>query len=72
MRPEAPFVGYFFLMYLCLMIGTRYYENGSVALYEALWACNESLLISAISLIIQDAFIIRAALLLISLDQFLW
>lgn len=54
------------------MISTRFYENGPVAIYEALWACNQTLLISAIALLTNDPFIIRAALVTISFDQLLW
>ena len=54
------------------MIGSRYHENGPVAIYEALWACNQSILISGLGLIMGDPMIVRAALVVVSVDQFLW
>lgn len=43
-----------------------------MAIYEFLWACNQSLLIGAISMIIQDSHLLRASIVLVSMDQLLW
>lgn len=68
----APEMGYFFLFYFVFMMGTRLYDNGPVAIYESLWACNQALLISAFGLLTHDPMYIRSAMVAISVDQLLW
>lgn len=68
----APYIGIFLLAYLVAMISTRYYENGCPAIYEFLWACNESMLLAAIGCLTGDSFLIRTTLVVVSVDQLLW
>lgn len=72
LQPKAPQIGIFLLTYLFAMISSRYLRHGAVAIYEALWACNQSILLAGIGCIIGDALLIRTVLVLVSLDQMLW
>lgn len=54
------------------MMSSRYLENGSVVIYEFLWACNQALLLGAISMITRDSNLLRATIVLVSFDQLLW
>ena len=49
-----PNIAIFLTIYLIIMIGTRVWENGLVALYEVSWACNLCMLEVILGLIIQD------------------
>lgn len=71
-RTWAPGFGYFLIIYVTFMIASRYHENGSHAIYEVLWACNLCIIIAAIGLITHKVQLVRACLLLVSLDQLLW
>lgn len=51
---------------------SRFLENGPVALYELLWACNQCILVVAMGLLLENALLVRASLLIVSLDQLLW
>ena len=68
----SPYVSGFFILYLILMVSTRYYENGNPAIYEFLWACNECMLMAAIGLYLGDEELVRVSLISVSLDQLLW
>jgi len=72
MHPSSVIFGYLLLVYLAFMIGSRFIENGSVAIYEFLWACNQALLVGAFSMIVQDSHLLRASIVLVSIDQLLW
>ncbi len=72
MRPSSVFFGYLLLVYLVFMIVSRYSENGSVAIYQFLWACNQALLVGAFAMILQDSHLLRATIVLVSVDQLLW
>lgn len=54
------------------MIATRFIEGGAHALYETLWACNQCILLAGIGCLVADAFLIRVALVVVSVDQLLW
>jgi hypothetical protein len=54
------------------MIGSRYTENGSVAIYEFLWACNQALLVGVFAMIFEDSHLLRATIVVVSVDQLLW
>jgi hypothetical protein len=54
------------------MITSRFAENGSVAIYEFLWACNQALLVGAFAMVVQDSHLLRASIVLVSVDQLLW
>ena len=54
------------------MTPTRFSQNGFVAMYEMLWACNQSLLIVGISIIQGNGGLLRAGLIIASTDQILW
>jgi hypothetical protein len=54
------------------MMTSRYIENGSVAIYEFLWACNQALLLGAVAMIVQDSHLLRASIVIVSIDQLLW
>lgn len=54
------------------MISTRVMEGGYNALYETLWACNQCILLGGIGCIVRDGFLIRVALVVVSVDQLLW
>ena len=72
LQPAAPAVGVFLLTYLVVMIGSRFLQHGTTALYETLWACNQSILLAGIGCIVGDSFLIRSVLVLVSLDQISW
>lgn len=54
------------------MIVSRYTQNGSVAIYEFLWACNQALLLGALGMIFQDSNLLRVSIVVVSVDQLLW
>ena len=54
------------------MIASRYFQTGCVAIYEALWGCNQCILMAGIGCIVGDAELIRAVLVVVSTDQLLW
>ena len=72
MHPSSVIFGYLMLVYLIFMICSRFIENGSVAIYEFLWACNQALLVGAFAMISQDSHLLRASIVLVSIDQLLW
>lgn len=72
LHPSAPYVGIFLLAYLAVMIGSRYYESGCPAIYESLWACNMCMLLGGIGCIMNDCFLLRTVLIVVSVDQLLW
>ena len=59
-------------MYLVVMIGTRYMQRDATTIYQALWACNLSILLAGIGCITGDSLLIRTMLVIVSVDQFLW
>lgn len=54
------------------MMTSRFIENGSVAIYEFLWACNQALLVGTFAMIVQNSHLLRASIVLVSIDQLLW
>ena len=60
------------LIYLFVMISTRFTENGPLALYEFLWACNLCMLMVAYGIFKRDRYLIGAAVITIASDQVLW
>jgi hypothetical protein len=69
---SAPYVGVFLLIYLGFMISSRYFESGCPAIYESLWACNQSILMAGIGCLTDDSLLIRTTLVVVSVDQLLW
>lgn len=69
---SAPYIGVFLLVYLAFMISSRYFQSGCPAIYESLWACNQSILMAGIGCLTGDSFLIRTTLVVVSVDQLLW
>jgi hypothetical protein len=72
LAPHSDLIAGFLYIYLIVMIGTRYIENGAVALYEVLWACNLCMLLVNYGIHKRNRYLIGAALVTISTDQVLW
>lgn len=72
MPAGADAISVFLLIYLVLMIGTRYMQNGAIALYEFLWACNLCMLLVCYGIFKRDRHLIGGAVITISTDQVLW
>lgn len=68
----ADAISVFLLIYLVVMIGTRYMQNGAIALYEFLWACNLCMLLVCYGIYKRDRHLLGAAIITISTDQVLW
>lgn len=72
MPASADFIAVLLLGYLVVMISTRYTENGALALYEFLWACNLCMLLVCYGIYRRDRYLIGAAVITIATDQVLW
>lgn len=72
LAPGADVIAVLLLLYLVVMIGTRFTENGAIALYEFLWACNLCMLLVAYGIYRRDRYLIGAAVITIATDQVLW
>jgi hypothetical protein len=69
--PDAR-LAYFFLAYLCVMIGCRYADCGSYIFYESVWCCNTSLLLSSLGILNGRPLLVGAAIAGVMCDQAMW
>ncbi|KAM3142517.1 hypothetical protein pb186bvf_005419 [Paramecium bursaria] len=60
------------IIYVLLMIVSRYTQTRNVVFYEMIWACNMSLMSSAYALITNKPIILAASMIVVSIDQVLW
>lgn len=66
------YVGVFLIIYLIVMIGTKFYDYTITSIYETLWACNLCLMLVGISLILGHSCVVRATMIVITSDQIPW
>ncbi|CDJ46696.1 hypothetical protein, conserved [Eimeria brunetti] len=54
------------------MLASRLYEKGPVMLYDAAWACNLALALTAVALWLNIPFLVSACSCWVAVDQLLW
>lgn len=62
----------FLTAYLFIMALTRFSQNGSMALYEMIWACNQAIIMMISGILRGNALTVGASMVMISIDQCLW
>jgi hypothetical protein len=67
-----PWIAYFFLSYLVVMIGSRYLDCGSYIFYESVWCCNTSLILASIGILTHRPLLIGASVAGVCCDQLMW
>ncbi|CDI87440.1 hypothetical protein, conserved [Eimeria praecox] len=65
-------LGTFLAIYVALMLASRLYEKGPVMLYDAAWACNLALALTAVALWLNIPFLVSACSCWVAVDQLLW
>ena len=67
-----PWMAYFFLTYLFVMVLCRYLDCGSYIFYETVWCCNSSLILASIGILTHRPLLIGASVAGVCCDQLLW
>lgn len=62
----------FLLVYVALMLSCRLCEKGPVMLYDMVWACNMSMVLTAVAIRLNIPFLVSACSCWVALDQLLW
>ncbi|CDJ39915.1 hypothetical protein, conserved [Eimeria tenella] len=65
-------LGIFLAVYVALMLASRLYEKGAMMLYDAAWACNLSLALTALALWLNIPLLVSACSCWVAVDQLLW
>ncbi|XP_026194124.1 uncharacterized protein LOC34617360 [Cyclospora cayetanensis] len=70
LQPQA--YALFLLLYAVLMVTCRLYEKGPMMLYDAAWACNTSMIVTAAAIWLNIPFLVSACSCWVAIDQLLW
>lgn len=67
-----PWIAYFFLAYLFVMILSRYIDCGSYIFYESVWCCNTSLILASVGILTHRPLLVGASIAGVCCDQLMW